>query len=138
MEARIERPTFAGDIGDQVAETYWRPWLGKRMGLQRVAPLPKKGKLNTEEVPMMLVPDARRRVTLPASFKAGQPVNIEPLEDGTYRLVPMVAIPENQLWAWRSDVQTSVETSLQEYHEGESVPLDSTKGAVFQRKLAEK
>jgi hypothetical protein len=87
---------------------------------------------------MMLVPDARRRVTLPASFKAGQPVNIEPLEDGTYRLVPMVAIPENQLWAWRSDVQTSVETSLAEYHEGKTVTLDSTKGAAFQRKLAGK
>ena len=87
---------------------------------------------------MMLVPDARRRVTLPASFKAGQPVNIEPLEDGTFRLVPMVAIPENQLWAWRSDVQTSVETSLAEYHKGESVTLDSTKGAAFQRKLAGK
>ena len=87
---------------------------------------------------MMLVPDARRRVTLPASFKAGQPVNIEPLDDGTYRLVPMVAIPENQLWAWRSDVQSSVETSLQEHHEGKSVTLDSAKGAAFQRKLAGK
>jgi hypothetical protein len=87
---------------------------------------------------MMLVPDARRRVTLPASFKAGQPVNIEPLEDGTYRLVPMVAIPENQLWAWRSDVQSSIETSLQEYHKGKSVPLESTKGATFQRKLVGK
>jgi hypothetical protein len=50
----------------------------------------------------------------------------------------MVAIPENQLWAWRSDVQTSVETSLAEYHEGKSVTLDSTKGAAFQRKLAGK
>ena len=87
---------------------------------------------------MMLVPDARRRVTLPASFKAGQPVNIEPLEDGTYRLVPMIAIPENQLWAWRSDVQSSIETSLQEYHDGKSVTLDSAKGTAFQRKLAGK
>lgn len=87
---------------------------------------------------MMLVPDARRRVTLPASFKAGQPVNIEPLEDGTYRLVPMVAIPENQLWAWRSDVQSSVEQSLSEYHEGKGATLDSAKGEAFQRKLAGK
>ncbi|MDP1832223.1 MAG: hypothetical protein Q8K67_09205 [Geothrix sp.] len=87
---------------------------------------------------MMLVPDARRRVTLPASFKAGQPVNIEPLEDGTYRLVPMVALPENQLWAWRSDVQSSIETSLQEYREGKGVPLDSARGEAFQRKLAGK
>jgi hypothetical protein len=87
---------------------------------------------------MMLVPDARRRVTLPASFKAGQPVNIEPLDDGTYRLVPMVAIPENQLWAWRSDAQASVETSLQEYHEGKGIALESLKGAAFQRKLDKK
>jgi len=84
---------------------------------------------------MMLVPDARRRVTLPASFKAGQPVNIEPLEDGTFRLVPMVAIPENQLWAWRSDVQASVEKSLQEYHEGKRTPLESKEGKAFLKKL---
>lgn len=84
---------------------------------------------------MMLVPDARRRVTLPPSFKAGQPVTIEPLEDGTYRLVPMVAIPENQLWAWRSDVQTSVEKSLQEYHEGKSSSLESKEGKAFLKKL---
>ena len=87
---------------------------------------------------MMLVPDARRRVTLPASFKPGQPVNIEPLEDGTYRLVPMIAIPENQLWAWRSDVHSSIETSLAEHREGKSIALDSTKGTTFQRKLAGK
>jgi hypothetical protein len=84
---------------------------------------------------MMLVPDARRRVTLPASFKAGQPVNIEPLEDGTYRLVPMVAIPENQLWAWRSDVQASVEKSLSEYHDGDAATLDSQEGKKLLRKL---
>ena len=84
---------------------------------------------------MMLVPDARRRVTLPASFKAGQPVTIEALEDGTYRLVPMVAIPENQIWAWRSDVQLSVEQSLEEYHKGKSTILDSPEGAKLLRKL---
>ncbi len=84
---------------------------------------------------MMLVPDARRRVTLPASFKAGQPVDLEPLEDGTFRLVPMVAIPENQLWAWRSDVQTSVEKSLQEHHKGKGSTLDSTEGEAFLKKL---
>jgi len=84
---------------------------------------------------MMLVPDARRRVTLPASFKPGQPVNIEPLEDGTFRLVPMVAIPENQLWAWRSDVQASVEKSLQEFHDGKSATLDSKEGKALLKVL---
>lgn len=87
---------------------------------------------------MMLVPDARRRVTLPASFKPGQPVNIEPLEDGTYRLVPMVAIPENQLWAWRSDVQASVEKSLQEYNDGKSTALESKEGKTFLKKMSSK
>lgn len=84
---------------------------------------------------MMLVPDARRRVTLPACFKPGQPVTIEPLEDGTFRLVPMVAIPENQLWAWRSDVQASVEKSLQEYHGGKSTALEGKEGEAFLLKL---
>jgi len=83
----------------------------------------------------MLVPDARRRVTLPASFKAGQPVNLEPMEDGTYRLVPMVAIPEHQLWAWRSDVQARVETALQEHHNGEGIAMDSPEGQEFLRRL---
>ncbi len=84
---------------------------------------------------MMLVPDARRRVTLPPSFKAGQPVTIEPLEDGTYRLIPMVAIPENQLWAWTSDAQASVAESLGEYHGGEGTALESAAGAKLLRKL---
>jgi hypothetical protein len=87
---------------------------------------------------MMLVPDARRRVTLPACFKAGQPVDLEPLEDGTFRLVPMVAIPENQLWAWRSDVQTSVEKSLQEHLKGKGSTLDSKEGEAFLKKLDSK
>ncbi len=87
---------------------------------------------------MMLVPDARRRVTLPASFKAGQPVDLEPLEDGTYRLVPMVAIPENQLWAWRSDVQASVEKSLEEFHDKKGTAVETKAGEAFLRKLGAK
>jgi hypothetical protein len=87
---------------------------------------------------MMLVPDARRRVTLPTSFKAGQPVDLEPLEDGTYRLVPMVAIPENQLWAWRSDVQASVEKSLGEFHHKKGTAVESKEGEAFLRKLGTK
>ena len=87
---------------------------------------------------MLLIPDARRRVTLPASFKAGQPISIEPLEDGTFRLVPMVAIPENQLWAWRSDVQASVEASLKEYHRGKGKLLDGKEGEAFLNRLEER
>ena len=84
---------------------------------------------------MMLVPDARRRVTLPPSFKAGQPVGLEPLEDGTYRLVPMVTIPAHQAWAWQPEVQARVAQALREHHEGNSVALDSPEGQAFLRKL---
>ena len=82
---------------------------------------------------MLLIPDARRRVTLPASFKAGQPVNLEPQEDGTFRLVPMVAVPEHQLWAWRPEVQAAVAQSFNE----PSISLTSPEGQAFLRQLAE-
>ena len=84
---------------------------------------------------MMLVPDNRRRVTLPPSFKAGQPVELEALEDGTFRLVPMVAIPAHQLWAWRPEVQAAVAEALQEYHAGQGIALDSPEGKAFLDKL---
>lgn len=80
---------------------------------------------------MLLIPDARRRVTLPPSFKAGQPVNLEPQEDGTFRLVPMVAVPEHQMWAWRPDVQAAVAKAIQE----PGISLDSPEGKDFLRKL---
>ena len=82
---------------------------------------------------MLLIPDARRRVTLPATFKAGQPVNLEPQEDGTFRLVPMVAIPEHQLWAWRPEVQAAVARSF----EGPSISINSPEGQAFLVKLAQ-
>ena len=81
---------------------------------------------------MLLVPDARRRVTLPPSFKAGQPVDIELMVDGTYKLVPMVAVPEHQLWAWRPEVQAAVAKSFDE----PSISPDSPEGQAFLRKLA--
>ena len=84
---------------------------------------------------MMLVPDNRRRVTLPPSFKAGQPVELEPMEDGTFRLVPMVAIPAHQLWAWSPEIQASVAESLQEMREGKGIAIDSPEGHKFLRKL---
>jgi len=85
---------------------------------------------------MMLVPDIRRRVTLPAPFRAGQPVELEPLEDGTFRLVPMVAIPAHQLWAWRPEAQAAIEKASQEFQEGKGISLDSPEGKEFMRKLS--
>ena len=81
---------------------------------------------------MLLIPDARRRVTLPASFKAGQPVNLERQEDGTYRLVPMVAVPEHQLWAWRPEVQAAVAQSFDE----PSITPTSPEGQAILQQLA--
>jgi len=83
----------------------------------------------------MLVPDIRRRVTLPASFKAGQPVNLEPLEDGTFRLVPMVAIPAHQLWAWGPEAQAAIEKASKEYQDGKGIDLGSPEGEAFIREL---
>ena len=81
---------------------------------------------------MLLIPDARRRVTLPASFKAGQPVDLEAQEDGTFRLVPMVAVPEHQLWAWRPEVQAAVAQSFAE----PGIPITSPEGQAFLQRLA--
>ena len=86
---------------------------------------------------MMLVPDTRRRVTLPPSFKAGQPVDLEPLDDGTYRLVPMVTIPAHQAWAWQPEVQARVAQALEGYHAGKpGITSDSPEYADFLKKLA--
>lgn len=81
---------------------------------------------------MMLVLDKRRRVTLPKSFKAGQPLGLEPLEDGTFRLVP---IPAHQLWAWGPEAQLSVAEALKEYHDGKTIALDSPEGQALIQKL---
>lgn len=82
---------------------------------------------------MLLIPDSRRRVTLPTNFKAGQPVSLEPQEDGTYRLVPMVAVPEHQMWAWHPEVQAAVAKSLGE----PGIALDSPEGQDFLKKLSQ-
>lgn len=45
----------------------------------------------------LLIPDSRRRVTLPPEFKPGQPVELVDSGDGTFLLVPMVAVPVREL-----------------------------------------
>lgn len=80
---------------------------------------------------MLLIPDARRRLTLPPTFKPGQPIDLEPLSDGTYRLVPMVAVPEHQMWAHRPEVQAAVEKALAE------PSVSGDEHADFMRKLAQ-
>ena len=76
--------------------------------------------------------DARRRTTMPAVIPPNETFTVEPLEDGTFRLVPMTLIPSHQLWAWRPEVQEAVEKALQE----PGISLDSPEGQAFMRKLA--
>ena len=75
--------------------------------------------------------DARRRTTMPAVIPPNETFTVEPLEDGTFRLVPMTLIPSHQLWAWRPEVQEAVEKALQE----PGISLDSPEGQAFLRKL---
>lgn len=58
--------------------------------------------------------DARRRITLPsnAGIKAGDPMKVEVLKDGSIMIIPVVAIPKSQLWAWKPEVLDRVAASL--------------------------
>ena len=71
--------------------------------------------------------DARRRTTIPKVIPPNETFTIEPLDDGTFRLIPMTMIPSHQLWAWRPEVQEAVEKALQE----PGVSLDSPEGQKF-------
>ena len=78
-----------------------------------------------------VTPDHRRRITLPPAFKPGELLAIEEAGDGTYKLVPMTAIPNHQLWAWTPESMARTEIALKGYHAGEFVEADSTEGKVF-------
>lgn len=58
--------------------------------------------------------DARRRITLPpnSGIKAGDPMKVEVLEDGSVLIVPVVAIPKHQLWAWKPEVLDRVAAAM--------------------------
>lgn len=58
--------------------------------------------------------DARRRITLPpnSGVKPGDPMKVEVLEDGSILIVPIVAIPKSQLWAWKPEVVDRVAASM--------------------------
>jgi hypothetical protein len=81
---------------------------------------------------MLLTPDTRRRVTLPPEFHPGEPLSLESLEDGTWRLVPIVPVPVHQLWAVRPEVRRAIQEALEET----GIPLESPEGKVFTKKLA--
>jgi len=82
-----------------------------------------------------VTPDHRRRITLPSSFKPGELLALEEAGDGTYRLVPMTAIPSHQLWAWTPESLGRTETALKGYHQGGFIEADSDEGREFLSKL---
>lgn len=77
--------------------------------------------------PILITPDARRRVTFPAlpGIEPNQALEVVPELDGSYRLVPIVTIPRNQLWAWTPEAMARTAQGLQEHREGHSVTVDA-------------
>lgn len=63
---------------------------------------------------MLIQADSRRRITLPPStnIKPGDTVDIEILEDGCLKLIPVEPIPRHQLWAWSEESKQAVSKSL--------------------------
>jgi len=77
--------------------------------------------------PILITPDARRRVTFPSlpGIEPNQALEIIPEQDGSYRLVPIVTIPRSQLWAWSPEAMVKTARALQEHQEGKSVSADA-------------
>lgn len=82
-----------------------------------------------------VTPDHRRRITLPPSFKPGELLALEEAGDGSYKIVPMTAIPSHQLWAWTPESLEKTDTALKGYHAGAFIEADSMEGAAFLSKL---
>jgi hypothetical protein len=89
------------------------------MGDSTARPLPPS--------PILITPDARRRVTFPAlpGIEPNQALEVVPEQDGSYRLVPIVTIPRNQLWAWTPEAMAKTARALQEHHEGRTVAVET-------------
>ena len=67
-----------------------------------------------KEMTIFAQADARRRITLPpgAGIKPGDPMTVEVLDDGSILIVPIVAIPRHQLWAWKPEVLDRVAAAM--------------------------
>jgi hypothetical protein len=87
--------------------------------------------------PILITPDVRRRVTFPAlpGIEPNQTLELVPDMDGSYRLVPIVTIPKNQLWAWTPNVMAATAAALNEFHEGNTIDMESKEGQAFIKKL---
>lgn len=82
--------------------------------------------------PILITPDARRRVTFPAlpGIEPNQVLELVPELDGSYRLVPVVTIPRNQLWAWTPEAMSRTARALQEHQGGQTVAVDAFLAAI--------
>ena len=76
--------------------------------------------------------DARRRITLPSvsGIKAGDPMTVEVLEDGSVLIVPIVAIPKSQLWAWKPEVLARVAASMADPRPGRRIESEEDLDAL--------
>ncbi|MBY0503179.1 MAG: hypothetical protein K2X03_04685 [Bryobacteraceae bacterium] len=84
---------------------------------------------------MIILADARRRITLPASIQPNQPLDLIAEPDGSFRLVPMSTIPQHQAWAWTEDMRKRIAESLAEVHAGRTIALKSKAGKEFLAQL---
>ena len=82
-----------------------------------------------------VTPDHRRRITLPPTFKPGELLALEDDGNGAFKLIPMTAIPSNQLWAWTAESMAKTDTALKGYRAGNFIESDTTEGKAFMSKL---
>jgi hypothetical protein len=88
---------------------------------------------------MLTQTDSRRRITLPPSsgIKPGDTVDIEILEDGCIKLIPVEAIPRHQLWAWTVESKQAISASLTDPRPSTAVETEAEAEAVAKRWVGE-
>ena len=84
---------------------------------------------------MVILADARRRITLPNSISPNQPLELIAEEDGTFRLVPLATIPKHQAWAWTKDARQAIAMGLADSHSGRTIKANSKEGKAFLTQL---
>lgn len=82
-----------------------------------------------------VTPDHRRRITLPPTFKPGELLALEDDGHGAYKLIPMTAIPNNQLWAWTAESMAKTDAALKGYREGKFIEAGTAEGEAFLSEL---
>ncbi|MBE0501819.1 MAG: AbrB/MazE/SpoVT family DNA-binding domain-containing protein [Desulfuromonadales bacterium] len=88
---------------------------------------------------MLIQTDSRRRITLPSSsgIKPGDTVDIEILEDGCIKLIPVEAIPRHQLWAWTVESKGAISAALTDPRPSTVVETEAEADAIAKRWVGE-